>query len=111
MVQRSSRTNRPKPSIKGRITRFWRLSLRSKCTIILSMPSSNRVRYIVFKDAATWYAVALEFNIVESGDDPRKALIALFDAMIGYVGSAAKNGLDREVLNQSALEEYKLLWR
>ncbi|NOY35410.1 MAG: hypothetical protein GXP44_00560, partial [bacterium] len=38
----------------------------------------GNVRYIVFKDGATWYAVALEFNIVESGDDPREVLMLLF---------------------------------
>ena len=35
------------------------------------------VRYIVFKDDGVWYAVALEFNIIESGDDPREVLVSL----------------------------------
>ena len=32
----------------------------------MNTPQKGKVRYIVFKDGGTWYATALEFNIVES---------------------------------------------
>lgn len=68
------------------------------------------VRYIVFRERGKWYAVALEFNIVEAGDDPREVLISLFEAIQGYVKSAAKSRAG-EVLNQKPDEEYEKLWR
>ena len=48
------------------------------------------VRYIVFKEKDTWYAVGLEFNIVESGDDPQMTMFGLFEAITGYVEAFKK---------------------
>jgi hypothetical protein len=65
----------------------------------------------VFKDGGTWYATGLEFNIVESADDPRIALNNLFDAMHGYVESAKKiKGARVAPLNQKTDQEYEDLW-
>ncbi len=72
--------------------------------------SKGRVRTIVFKDKGVWYGVALEFNIVESGDNPREVSILLDDAIKGYVESAIKIK-NTSVLNQSASEEYEKMWR
>ncbi len=69
------------------------------------------VRYIVFKDDGVWYAVALEFNIVEAGDDPREALNLLFEAIQGYVRSARKIKARPQILNQRADSEYEDLWQ
>jgi hypothetical protein len=69
------------------------------------------VRYIVFKDGDTWYAVGLEFNIVESGTSPREAMLLLFEAMEGYVASAKKIKARPAILNQKADPEYEDLWR
>lgn len=68
------------------------------------------VRYIVFKEGNKWYAVALEFNIVEEGDDPREVLLFLFEAIQGYVKSAIKIKARPHVLNQKADKEYEDLW-
>ena len=69
------------------------------------------VRYIVFREGDTWYAVGLEFNIVESADDPRIALNNLFDAMQGYVASLKKvKGARISPLNQKTEREYESLW-
>jgi hypothetical protein len=68
------------------------------------------VRYIVFKDDGVWYAVALEFNIVESGDDPREVLVSLFEAVKGYVKSARKIKARPNCLNQKADQEYEAMW-
>ena len=77
----------------------------------MNTPQNGSVRYIVFKDGATWYAVALEFNIVESGDDARIALNNLFDAIAGYVESSQKlKGARISLLNQHADPEYEHLW-
>lgn len=77
----------------------------------MNTPQKGHVRYIVFKDGAVWYAVGLEFNIVESADDPRIALMNLFDAMQGYVESSKKiKGARVSPLNQRTDEEYENLW-
>lgn len=77
----------------------------------MNTPQKGKVRYIVFKDGDTWYASALEFNIVESGDDPKIALINLFDAMEGYVESCRKvKGARISPLNQKPASEYEKLW-
>lgn len=68
------------------------------------------VRYIVFKEGGKWYAVALEFNIVEEGDDPREVLLFLFEAIQGYVKSAIKIKARPQILNQKADKEYEDLW-
>ncbi len=68
------------------------------------------VRYIVFKERNKWYAVGLEFNIVESGDDPREVLLSLFEAIQGYVKSALKVKAMPYILNQKAEKEYENLW-
>lgn len=69
------------------------------------------VRYIVFRDKDTWYAVGLEFNIVESGDDPKIALVNLLEAIQGYVESCGKvKGARLHPLNQRTDPEYEKLW-
>jgi len=68
------------------------------------------VRYIVFKEANKWYAIGLEFNIVEEGDDPSEALFFLFEAIRGYVNSAIKIKARPQILNQRADKEYENLW-
>ena len=70
----------------------------------------GRVRYIVFKERSKWYAVALEFNIVEAGDDPREVLLSLFEAIRGYVKSAQKIKARLHILNQKTDTEYENLW-
>lgn len=68
------------------------------------------VRYIVFKEEDTWYAVGLEFNIVEEADDPQVALFNLFEAIKGYLKSFAKAHARTHMLNQTAPAEYEDLW-
>lgn len=68
-------------------------------------------RYIVFREGNTWYAVALEFNIVESADEPRLALMSLFQAVSGYINSLKKiKGSRFTPLNQKPDPEYDSLW-
>jgi hypothetical protein len=70
------------------------------------------VRYIVFKEDTVWYAVGLEFNIVESAQEPTVALFNLFAAMEGYIEGFRKVGGARpECLNQVAIEEYETMWK
>jgi len=69
------------------------------------------VRYIVFKEGKTWYATCLEFNITESGDDPREVLMLLFEAIQGYVASVKKAKARPAVLNQKPIKEYEDLWK
>lgn len=68
------------------------------------------IRYIVFKERGKWYAVALELNVVEEGDDPQEVLFSLFEAIRGYVVSARKANLPSRTLNQEPDEEYEKLW-
>ena len=68
------------------------------------------VRYIIFKEEDTWYGVALEFNIVEEGNDPQKVNDSLFEAIQGYVETAKKLKIRPMPLNQKPDEEYQKLW-
>lgn len=68
------------------------------------------VRNIIFKEGGVWFGVALEFNIVETGDDPREVMIMLDEAVRGYVASAKKAKLRDHVLNQKSDPEYEKLW-
>ena len=73
---------------------------------------SGSVRYIVFKEGDTWYAVALEFNIVEEADNPDAALLYLFEAIRGYINSARKSKSRMNfALNQKPDSEYENLWK
>ena len=68
------------------------------------------VRYIVFNEDDSWYAVGLEFNIVEESEDPNLALYNLFEALNGYVKSAKKIKARPFALNQVPDEEYEQMW-
>ncbi len=77
----------------------------------MNTPQKGSVRCIVFKDGDTWYAVGLEFNIVESSDDPTVAYNNLQSAMQGYVESQRKiKGSRVAPLNQKTDKEYEDLW-
>jgi len=71
---------------------------------------SSKVRFIIFKKKTKWYAVALEFNIVEVGKDPDILLLSLLEAISGYVESAIKNNIDPCVLNQKTDKKYEKIW-
>ena len=68
------------------------------------------VRHIVFKEDGIWYAVGLEFNIVESGSTPQEAFFLLLQAMRGYVEAARKVKTRPNILNQRSDPEYEALW-
>ena len=68
------------------------------------------MKYVVFSEGNTWYAAGLEFNIVESGDNPREALLLLFEALTGYVEAAKKYKVRPSILNQKIDPELELLW-
>ncbi|MFA5936617.1 MAG: hypothetical protein WC822_01925 [Candidatus Paceibacterota bacterium] len=77
----------------------------------MNTPIKGTFRHIVFKDGDTWYAVALEFNIVESSDDPKLAFFNLLQAVDGYIESAKKiKGSRFQSLNQQTDQEYEKLW-
>ncbi len=78
----------------------------------MNTPVKGTFRHIVFKDGDTWYAVALEFNIVESSDDPKLAFFNLLQAVSGYIQSAKKiKGSRFQSLNQKTDQEYENLWK
>lgn len=77
----------------------------------MNTSTKGTFRHIVFKDGDTWYAVALEFNIVESSDDPKLAFFNLLQAVDGYIQSAKKiKGSRFQSLNQTTDPEYEKLW-
>jgi hypothetical protein len=72
-------------------------------------------RWMIFKDGGSWVGVALEFNIVVTGDEPRVVEFELHEAVIGYLESAKKlkgfrTNQINSILNQDADEEYETLW-
>jgi len=72
--------------------------------------NKGSVRYIIFKEDRTWYGVALEFNIVEEGDNPLEVMASLFEAMKGYIETAQKLKMRPMPLNQKPDKEYQELW-
>ena len=77
----------------------------------MNTPKKGKFRHIVFRDGNTWYAVALEFNIVEANDDPKLAFLSLLQAVNGYIHSMKKmKGARYKPLNQTADSEYEKLW-
>jgi hypothetical protein len=77
----------------------------------MNTPKKGKFRYIVFQDDNVWYAVALEFNIVESSDDPKLAFFNLLQAVDGYIESSKKIlGSRYQFLNQVSDKEYTDLW-
>ncbi len=76
----------------------------------LNTHRSGSVRSIIFREKDTWFGVALEFNIVETGDSPEEAMMLLDEAIKGYVESAQKAKLSVRVLNQKTDPEYEKLW-
>ncbi len=78
----------------------------------MNTPTQGKFRHIVFRDGNTWYAVALEFNIVESSDDPKLAFMGLLQAVSGYIQSNKKiKGTRLSALNQKSDPEYEKLWK
>ncbi|MDO8492902.1 MAG: hypothetical protein Q7S34_04640 [bacterium] len=79
---------------------------------MMNTPQKGKFRHIVFKEGDTWYSVALEFNIVESSDDPKLAFLNLLQAVSGYVASSKKvKGSRFSPLNQKTDPEYEKLWK
>lgn len=75
----------------------------------------GKYRWIVFKKGSEWIAAALEFNIVQVGDDPNLVYMELQEAVRGYIEAAQKIRGFREkainpILNQKPDEEYEKLW-
>lgn len=70
----------------------------------------GNVRVIIFKERNQWIGAALEFNIVEVGEDPREVMISIDEAVRGYIKCAKKEKLNIEVLNQKPEKEYEDLW-
>jgi len=85
--------------------------MRGKVSV-MNTPKSGKFRHIVFKDGNTWYAVALEFNIVESADDPKLAFMSLLQAVDGYIKSfrKVKGVMKFNALNQKTDPDYEKLW-
>ena len=70
---------------------------------------------MILKDGSSWVGVALEFNIVVTGEDPRVVEVELQEAVLGYLESTKKlKGFRAEqvnaLLNQKADNEYEEKW-
>ena len=81
----------------------------------MNTPQRGRFRWMIFKDRESWVGVALEFNIVITGDDPRVVETELHEAVTGYLESAKKlKGFRSQqvntLLNQNADKEYESKW-
>lgn len=72
--------------------------------------NKGSVRIIIFRENHTWYGVALEFNIVEEGDNPFEVMALLDEALKGYIETARKLKLRPHPLNQKPDPEYQELW-
>lgn len=70
----------------------------------------GNVRFIIFCEGGVWYGSCLEFNIVETGDTAREAMLLLFEAVEGYLESARKIKARPHILNQKPDREYEEMW-
>ena len=82
---------------------------------MMNTPQKGRYRWIVFKKGEEWIAAALEFNIVEVGEDPNVVYIEMQEAAKGYIEATQKLRRFRPqvvnpILNQEPEEEYEQLW-
>ena len=76
---------------------------------------NGKYRWMIFKEADSWIGVALEFNIVVTGNDPKVVEFELQEAVHGYLESAKKvkgfrTGQINSILNQETDEEYESRW-
>ncbi len=76
----------------------------------LNTTHSGSVRNVIFQENGEWFAVALELNIIETGDSPQEVMMLLDSAIKGYVDGTRKSGLSVGVLNQEVDPEYEALW-
>ncbi|MDD4074390.1 MAG: hypothetical protein PHU17_02635 [Candidatus Pacebacteria bacterium] len=72
--------------------------------------NKGSVRYIIFKEDGVYYGVALEFNIVEEGDNPTEVMASLFQSIEGYIETARKIKSRPMPLNQKTDVEYEEMW-
>ncbi len=82
---------------------------------LMNTSKSGKYRWMIFKDGTSWIGVALEFNIVVAGEDPRVVEIELQEAILGYLESAKKlkgfrTGHVNAILNQKPDDEYEKKW-
>lgn len=70
----------------------------------------GQIRFIIFRENDRWYGAALEFNIIEEGDNPQDVLLRTFQAVEGYLESAQKIKARPHILNQKVDPELKSLW-
>ncbi|OHA09238.1 MAG: hypothetical protein A3B37_03435 [Candidatus Sungbacteria bacterium RIFCSPLOWO2_01_FULL_59_16] len=88
------------------------------CMLWITMadtPQKGRYRWIVFRKGDEWVVAALEFNIVEVGDDPNVVYLEMQEAAKGYIEATQKlRGFRPQVvnpvLNQEPDKEYEHLW-
>jgi len=72
--------------------------------------NKGSVRYIIFKEDGVYYGVALEFNIIEEGDNPTEVMASLFQSIEGYIETARKIKSRPMPLNQKTDVEYEEMW-
>ena len=74
-------------------------------------PYSGQVRTLIYEEEGTWYGVALEFNIVETGDTPQEVMIMLDEAIAGYIEAVNKTKVSMGILNQDVDSVFENLWQ
>lgn len=75
----------------------------------------GKYRWMIYREGDAWVGVALEFNIVVTGNDPQVVDIELHEAVLGYLESAQKiKGVRAQqinlLLNQETEKEYEDKW-
>ena len=70
----------------------------------------GEVRVVAFKKRGQWYAVALEFNIVEVSKNFPEVMAQLHEAVAGYLEAVKKANIRPHPLNQISLKEYEKIW-
>ncbi|HEY4473614.1 MAG TPA: hypothetical protein VI957_00430 [Candidatus Paceibacterota bacterium] len=81
----------------------------------MNTPKRGLFRWMIFRENDSWIGVALEFNIVVTGTDPRVVEVELHEAVFGYLESTKKirgfrSGQVNALLNQRPETEYEEKW-
>ena len=74
-------------------------------------PTHTAIRYIVFKEEGTWYAVALDLGIVFDGETPDGTLINLFKAIDDLIELQSEPQFEGKSFHVPEIDpEYEAMW-
>jgi hypothetical protein len=79
---------------------------------MVNTPTQAAVRFLVFKEEGSWYAVALELGIVVDDDSPDAAFSSLLDAIRGVISLESDPKYQGSTFYRPEIDpEYERMWQ